>query len=247
MNLARHWRGWGVQLEIRGPDSLLQALPDWIPPCGSFGEFSEPPGACFAWDEARHLWVRHPGQDIHLDLQSALALEVASRSPQYLFVHSGSLRFRGKALVLPGVSRAGKSTLVEALVRRGLDYYSDEYAVFQPDGLVTPYPRKLSLRPTSDNQEPKLVAAEQLGWRPEMEPVPLGWVVDCRYSERHYLQVISPGESLLSLFANAVAARSRAKALFHSLSKALVGVPALRGLRGEAEATADWLVEWMSA
>jgi len=182
-----------------------------------------------------------------MDLQSALAIEVASHSADYLFVHAGTLRFRGKALVLPGVSRAGKSTLVEALVRRGLAYYSDEYAVFLPDGTVSSYPRKLSLRPTSENPEPELVPAEQLGWRPEMEPVPLGWVVDCRYSRRHYLQPITAGESLLSLFSNAVAARTQAKALFHSLSRALVGVPCLQGVRCEAETTADWLVEWMSA
>lgn len=61
------------------------------------------------------------------------------------------------------------------------------------------------------------------------------------------MQAITVGESLLCLFANAVAAQSRARALFQSLSQALPGVRTLKGVRSEAEATADWLVEWMSA
>ena len=36
---------------------------------------------------------------------------------------------RGRAIVIPGRTFSGKSTLVAELVRAGATYYSDEYAV----------------------------------------------------------------------------------------------------------------------
>ncbi|MBX3171036.1 MAG: hypothetical protein KF760_26750 [Candidatus Eremiobacteraeota bacterium] len=247
MSESRSWRGWGVQIQVDGPAALLEGLAYQVPPCGVFCHPVDSPTVRFEWDALRHFWVRYPDEECVLDLESALALEVATHSPQCLFVHAGTVRYRGRALVIPGVSRAGKSTLVEALVRRGTTYYSDEYAVFHPDGRVLPYPRKLSLRATPERPQGLSRQPESLGWEPQMGPIPLGWILDCRYTGRHDLQSISPGESLLSLFANAVAARSRAKALFHSLSKALDGVSALRGVRAEADDAAAWIMDWLKA
>ncbi|MFN8607156.1 MAG: hypothetical protein U0931_06470 [Vulcanimicrobiota bacterium] len=217
-----------------------------MPPCGGFLEGARA-SARFEWQPDSQLWLRSPGAESFVDLENALALEVATRSPRYLFVHAGAVRYRDRVLVLPGVSRAGKSTLVEALVRRGALYYSDEFAVFHPDGGIRPYPRKLCLKANPSRPQPIRLDPESLGWTPRLRAARLGWLLDCRFGKRDCLQPISPGEALLSLFANAVAARTRARALFHSLSRALIGVPALRGIRGEAEATAAWLMDWMSA
>ena len=46
----------------------------------------------------------------------------------------------GGALLLPGGSFTGKTTLVGALVRAGAVYYSDQYALLDEDGLIHPYP-----------------------------------------------------------------------------------------------------------
>lgn len=244
---GRFWQGWGVHIEIAGPPESLERLEEVVPPCGRFHRQSSGSEIRFEWDPVRGVWVRYPSLESFLDLENALALEVATHSPGYLFVHAGAVRYQGRVLVIPGVSRAGKSTLVEALARRGACYYSDEFAVFHPDGKVSPYPRKLCLKANSQRPKTVLLAPESLGWSEEMEAAPLGWLVDCRYSKRQALQPISPGEGLLALFANAVAARTRARALFQSLSRALVGVPALRGVRDEADLTADWLMDWLSA
>src|ERR687894_479249 len=45
----------------------------------------------------------------------------------------------GRALVRPGPSLSGKTTLVAALVRSGAAYLSDEFAVLDPEGRVHPY------------------------------------------------------------------------------------------------------------
>ena len=76
----------------------------------------------------------------------ALMVHVANYAPDRVFVHAGVVGWKGRALVLPGTSFAGKTTLVAELVRAGATYYSDEYAVVDEQGRVHPYPRDLQMR-----------------------------------------------------------------------------------------------------
>ena len=68
------------------------------------------------------------------------ALEVDARhtvavlSPQRVFIHAGVVGWSVHAIVMPGRTFTGESTLVEALVRRGAEYFSDEYAVLDRKG-----------------------------------------------------------------------------------------------------------------
>jgi len=54
--------------------------------------------------------------------------------------------WRGRAILLPGRSYVGKSTLVMELVRAGAVYYSDEYAVLDARGRVHPFAQPVALR-----------------------------------------------------------------------------------------------------
>ncbi|MFQ5924101.1 MAG: hypothetical protein ACE5M4_14785, partial [Anaerolineales bacterium] len=45
---------------------------------------------------------------------------------RHLLLHSGSLEINGSGIILPGSSKAGKSSLVMALLLRGFGYFSDE-------------------------------------------------------------------------------------------------------------------------
>src|SRR5262249_26128145 len=92
----------------------------------------------------------------------SLNLGIAERAPARIFVHAGVVGWRGRAIVIPGRSYSGKSTLVAALVRAGATYYSDEYAVLDSRGRVHPYPKPISLRQARD-VPPRLVTAEDLG------------------------------------------------------------------------------------
>ena len=79
-------------------------------------------------------------------LEEDVQLYVARSARRRIFVHAGVVGWRGRAIVIPGRTFTGKSTLVAALVRAGAAYYSDEYAVFDQQGRVHPYPTPLSLR-----------------------------------------------------------------------------------------------------
>jgi hypothetical protein len=90
---------------------------------------------------------------------------VAQRSRQMLFVHAGVVGWRGLAIVMPGRRPSGKSTLVEALVRRGAVYYSDAFGVLDGAGMVHSYARDMNF-PDEDRrprtmQVPSIVAAFQ--------------------------------------------------------------------------------------
>src|SRR5438105_4028110 len=78
--------------------------------------------------------------------ESDLRLTVAEFARRRVFVHAGVVGWRGQAIVLPGRTHTGKSTLVAELLRAGATFYSDEYAVLDARGRVHPYPEPLSLR-----------------------------------------------------------------------------------------------------
>ena len=76
-----------------------------------------------------------------LDLQ----LLVADNARRRIFVHAGVVGWKNQAVVIPGMSFSGKTTLVTKLIQAGAKYYSDEYAVIDEHGLVHPFPRPLGI------------------------------------------------------------------------------------------------------
>lgn len=169
-------------------------------------------------------------------LRSSLHFAVALRAQPYLFVHAGVVGWRGRAIVLPGRSASGKSTLVAALVRAGATYYSDEYAVFDEQGRVHPYPKPLTLRGANGSGIlPEDAAFSAPG---ESEPLPVGLVVVTSYrSEARWRpRILSPGQAALALFDNTVAARARPDVALATFKHALGDAIALQSRRGEAAA-----------
>lgn len=70
---------------------------------------------------------------------------IGKRSPM-TFLHAGAVEIEGNAVVFPGRSRWGKSSLVASLVEQGCGYMSDEYAVISQDGTVFPLSKPIRLR-----------------------------------------------------------------------------------------------------
>src|SRR6266508_1736733 len=113
-------------------------------------------------------------------IESDLRLFVAELARHRVFVHAGVVGWKGKAIVIPGRSYSGKSTLVAELVRAGATYYSDEYAVLDSRGRVHPYARSLSIREKRTGKAQRFSVAS-LGGVAGVEPLPLGLVVASMY------------------------------------------------------------------
>jgi hypothetical protein len=79
-------------------------------------------------------------------LNHELLQALMARSRTHYFVHAAVVSWRERALVLPGLSRAGKSTLALALVQEGAGYLSDELLAFTPAGRAEPLPRAFKIR-----------------------------------------------------------------------------------------------------
>jgi hypothetical protein len=175
-------------------------------------------------------------------LESALRLYVAEFATREVFVHAGAVGWRGRAILIPGMSRAGKSTLVAELVRAGAEYYSDELAVLDGRGRVHPYPLPLQLRASQAAAERRVTAVE-LGGHVGLRPLRVGLVLATEYRDgaRWRPHNISAGRCVLALMAHAVTARRRPEHTLATLHAAVCGADALKGVRGEAREVVDAL------
>jgi hypothetical protein len=183
--------------------------------------------------------------DAALDaFESDLRLYIAERARGRVFVHAGVVAWRGKAIVIPGRSFSGKSSLVAALVRAGATYYSDEYAVFDGRGRVHPFPSPLSLR-GAEGERPTRHPAESLGHAPGTRPLPVALVAVSEYRRgaRWRPRRLTPGQGVLALLSHTVPARERPAASLAALQHAVRSASIFKGARGEASEVADILLE----
>jgi hypothetical protein len=136
------------------------------------------------------------------DLIRALDDAVIQRLTSLHAVHAGAVLWGGRVLMLPGITHAGKSSLVAELLRRGATYFSDEYALIDSEGHVHPYPRPLLLRNGSPEQSPCLAA--ELNARTGDTPMPVGWILSLEYLPEGTWSVaaVCQSEALLILLRN---------------------------------------------
>jgi len=181
-------------------------------------------------------------------LESHMQLYVAEMARDKVFVHAGAVGWRGKAIVIPGRSNTGKTTLVAELVRAGATYYSDEYAVLDMRGRVYPFARPLAIR-SDDGSRLQKHSVETLGGRAGAGPLPVGLVIVSTYraGARWRPRLISPGKGALELLDNSVPAQRRPEAVLAALHAVVSRAPVLKGARGEAgDMVPRLLARWVS-
>ena len=171
--------------------------------------------------------------------ESHLQHYIAEAAPRRVFVHAGVVGWRGRAILIPGRSLSGKTTLVAELVRAGATYYSDEYAVLDQRGRVHPYARRLSIR--RDKFEFERRAVETLGGSRGSRPLPVGLVVVTRYSPgaRWRPRSLSAGQGALALLDNTVSIQRQPEVVFPVLKQVASRIPIIRSARGEAGQVVD--------
>ncbi len=168
---------------------------------------------------------------------------VAYHARGRVFVHAGVVAHRGRAIVIPGRSFSGKSTLVAALVRAGAAYYSDEYAILDEQGRVNRYLEPLSLR-DRDGERLSEVTVESLGGRSGEAPVPIGVLAITSYAPGSDWdpRPRSTGTGVVAMMEHAVAGRNRPAEALRTIRRAVRGALVLEGVRGEAETAAAALL-----
>lgn len=175
-------------------------------------------------------------------LEQHAELLTAFRAQDCLFVHAGVVSWQDQAILIPGRSMTGKTSLVKALVEAGAAYYSDEFAVLDKEGMVHPYPRPLSIR--GHNGQPRKTPVEALGGQTGAEPLPVGLIIVTEYQPEATWRPrqLTPGQTLLALMDNTVAARRNPAHSMPILKQAITAAIALKSKRGEAEEVAPRLL-----
>jgi hypothetical protein len=248
---------FGVPLAVSAPKAVLPRVYSVIPPGAAFRERREGDEyfilSPFPQSEYR---ITHGPESIAGSSDLKVALEVlgqrirehvAINAPRHTFVHSGAVAHNGRAIIIPGPSFSGKTTLVAELVKAGATYYSDEFAVLDQDGLVHPYAKPLAIRNGGWEQTDHDVAA--FGGTQGSEPLPIGLVVlswyerDAAWTPRR----LSTGEAVLAVLSNTVPANDRPDQSLSAITKALADAVTLEGPRGDAAALAAELLNTVIA
>lgn len=194
------------------------------------------------------LLTRAPEHDdLCLRLEQDVQHYVAEWARDHIFVHAGVVGWLGKAIVIPGRSFTGKTTLVAALVRAGATYYSDEFAVLDGHGCVHPFARQLSVRAGS-SEVPGRYPAEALGGATGFTPLPVGLVVVTHFQANAAWRPrrLTPAQTVMALVENTVPIRRRPLSALSALKPVAAVATTLRGARGEATELATKLLSQMS-
>ena len=179
-------------------------------------------------------------------LQTQVRLFIGLNAADRMFVHAGAVAIGGRAVIFPGRSFSGKTSLVAAFLEAGAVYLSDEFAVLDVDANVHPFPTPLSLRHGED--ERRNVEAASLGAMTAESSLPLGGIIVANYrpGAAWAPEEITRGQAALALLDNTIAALARhgeALAIFRDVTD---GPILLAGDRGDAEAVVADLIPRLS-
>jgi hypothetical protein len=245
---------FGARIEFRLPPALLAELPSPIVP-GAVFDAKGPADAVLSvrlnhtaegeslfeiTEDGMFLGTETSLQGAKKVVESWAQLTVATLAQELVFVHAGVVSWRNKAIVIPGRSWSGKTTLVLALVEAGADYYSDEYAIFDSEARVHPYWRLPKLK-TAPGRDVSSRLLESVLSGPPPSPIPLGWVLLSHYEAGSSWQPrrLSCGEALLGLLDNTIPLRSRPEQSAKTLARAMTNAQGFEGPRGEATSFAQ--------
>jgi hypothetical protein len=181
--------------------------------------------------------------DALIQLGGHMMIHVAEHAPEYVFLHAGVVAWEDRALLLPGISHAGKSTLVAELVRAGATYYSDEFALLDSQGRVHPFARDIRMRrPGAPDQV--LLPLEQLDGRAGTVPLLVSMVVFAEFVEhaRWVPEAVMPGRAVLEMLRHSTPVQRTPERTLATLSAMMGHARAWRSQRGEAAVAARSLL-----
>lgn len=251
---------FGVRFQLNADSGLLlekmlQCAPFATQPCATAA--GDPQQFTLLSPGKNSSYRLHIGDRLALEslaLQPALAeltrelmVYTANYAPDRVFLHAGVVGWQGQALLLPGTSFAGKTTLVAELVRAGAIYYSDEYAVLDQLAQVHPYSRDLQMR-LDGSPEQTSVAIDALNGSAGSAPLPVSHVVFTEYAPdaQWSPEPVSAGLAVLEMLRHAIPVQRTPARVMATLARMMESATAVRSERGEARETARALLQAIS-
>ncbi|HKP71094.1 MAG TPA: hypothetical protein VJV05_17535 [Pyrinomonadaceae bacterium] len=202
-----------------------------------FGISSDSDGTLHLFKDGQEYSSDHDRRRFFKFFDSILRIEVAEHAVGWVFIHAGVVASNGRAIIIPGDSFSGKTTLVQELVRAGAEYYSDEYAVLDQEGLVHPFPRFLSVRYLENGSlGERDVDIASIGGIHGFGPIPVGLVLLTRFVDGAIWEpeTLSIGHGILETIPHTIPRHSNAVHALKVLNTAFTDAIILRSSRGDA-------------
>lgn len=170
-------------------------------------------------------------------LESKIRLTIAEHAPEFVFLHAGVVEYQGRAILIPGRSFSGKTSLVVELIKNGCRYLSDEYAIIDRESLVRCFPKTLSVRGIIDDYTQKEISVAEVGAEACEEPVKPGWILISKYrkgKKTFKIEKATAGEGLLACLDNSISIRRQPRLVLERLGRLADECAALKADRGDA-------------
>lgn len=237
-------------------EDIQKTLSDYLPDC--FREIEEtetenhfqfvrnPSGKHSLYKNGERIFTRTERNRALETLGSQVRLTVAEFAVGRVFIHSGVVSWKGKAIMFPGKSFSGKTSLTAALVKRGAVYYSDEYAILDEEGFVHPFPKTLSVRGEIDDYTQVEYPVEALGGKAGEEKIPVGMVLITEYktNARWKPKILSSGRGVMEIIKNSVSIRNNPNFVLEVLNKMANRAVIVRSRRGDVSKFADLILDF---
>jgi hypothetical protein len=260
------YEAFGVRFVVRSSDpEVLHRLPAYLP-CDSrslkqnevdreslhritsFSISRTPDG--FYWRllvNRRVAWTsRVLGNVLHV-LRGELVNHVGKLAKDRVFVHAGAVSWKDRAIILPGDSFAGKSTLVAALIKAGATYYSDEIAVLDEEGHLHPYARPLQIRQPNSGAQRSTPVTRLAGTSASIgeQAVPVALVVFSQFVKDSpwRVELLSPGLAVAQGLRYTHPARVSPGRALQTWARTVNGAVTWNWKRGDAEQAAQTLLQ----
>jgi hypothetical protein len=199
----------------------------------SFGFTSDEAGTLYLFQNGDRISSDHLRSRFFKFFNSMLRIVVAEHAKDCVFIHAGVVAWRSRAIVIPANSFQGKTTLVAELVKNGAEYYSDEYAVLDENGMVHPFPRDLSVR-DSDFRE-RDVPVSELGGKTGCNPIRVGAVLLTEYAEKGEWkpEQLTLGQGIMEIIPHTIPRNYNTKFSLKVLNTAVSDAIILKSPRGD--------------
>lgn len=250
---------FGVRIEIETNSiDAIEVFRGILPAnlADNFTEFRECTGAhlfTYEWNDdtldslyenGEWVSVKRDRKELLNILGTRIRLTVAEFANDRVFVHAGVVAVDGRAIIVPGKSLSGKTTLVAELVRQGAVYFSDEYAVFDSDGLVYPFTKPLSIRLDGEMDQSDIEVVK-LGGFSGTGPLPVGLIVFTKFAKgaKWKPKPVNGAKAILELIRDTIPIRLDPKFTIAVLNRAITKAILIKSKRNEAADAASAILK----
>jgi hypothetical protein len=259
-----HIESFGVKIgfstnSAEALEAVKAAVKIYLPDC--FREIEETKTEhdfLFVWNKSGRDTLYKNGEkmfdrqkrEISIDnVASRIRLTVAEFAVGRVFIHSGAVAWKNKAVIFPGRSFRGKTALTVALVERGAVYYSDEYAILDADGFLHPFPKMLSVRGVIDDRQQIDYPVEKFGGVAGTKKIRVGIVLVAEYKPkaRWNPKFLSPAQGVIEIIQHTVPIRQNPIFTLEVLNKIAGEAVFVKSKRGDVSKSADLILKFIDA